>query len=120
MSTGNLRAWFPYPCNPDNCGDAQMGKVAITNVQYVDHPPSKPPSAPGSVAATASTDGTGAVTVRWAAPTDLGGAQRDLHGHRGLAERRDAPTAAADTTGLEHTFTGLTLGRAYTFTVTAR
>ena len=34
LGTGNLRAWFPYPCNPDNCGDPQKGNGAqITSIQ---------------------------------------------------------------------------------------
>ena len=38
LKTGNLRAWFPYPCNPDNCEDPQKGRVEITGVQYWSHP----------------------------------------------------------------------------------
>ncbi len=66
LGTGNLRAWFPYPCNPDNCGDPQAGNGAqITSIMHA-------PSAPGSVAATANNDGS--IEVTWSAPQDLGNA----------------------------------------------
>ncbi len=118
LGTGNLRAWFPYPCNPDDCGDPQKGKVEITGVQYVEPAP-QTPSAPGSVAATASTDGTGSITVRWAPPTDLGGPAVTYTVTAASPNDGPLPSPASGITGLEHTFTGLTLGRAYTFTVTA-
>ena len=44
--TGNLRAWFPYPCNPDNCGDVLAGKVDV-ELQQVSDPAFTKPSAPG-------------------------------------------------------------------------
>lgn len=29
-STGNIRAWYPYPCEPDDCVDPLKGKVDIS------------------------------------------------------------------------------------------
>ncbi len=31
---GNLRTWFTYPCDPEACGDALLGRVVIGAVQY--------------------------------------------------------------------------------------
>ncbi len=118
FGTGNLRAWFPYPCNPDNCGDPQQGRVSITNVQYTE-PPLQIPSAPGSVAATASTDGTGSINVQWKPPANLGGPSVTYTVTATSPNGGTIPDPASGITGLEHTFTGLTLGRAYTFTVKA-
>ena len=118
LGTGNLRAWFPYPCNPDNCGDPQAGRVQITDLQYTE-PPLQVPSSPGSVAATATTDGSGSITVRWKPPTDLGGPSVTYTVTADSPNGATLPAPASGITGLEHTFPGLTLGRAYTFTVTA-
>ncbi len=120
LGTGNLRAWFPYPCNPDDCGDPQKGQVEITGVQYVE-PALQTPSAPGSVEATASTNGTGSITVRWAPPANLGGPSV-TYTVTALSSNGGGPLplpAPSGITGLEHTFSGLALGRAYSFTVKA-
>ena len=69
--------------------------------------------------ATATTDGTGSVDGRVGAPDRPRAAERDLHRHPHFDEWRDAPTAATGVTGLSHTFTGLALGRAYSFSVVA-
>lgn len=115
--TGNLRAWFPYPCVPDRCRDPLVGSLAITDVRLVP-PATRPPSPAGSVAAVASTDGSGNVTVTWAHAADPGGP--------GLRYRVAATTgpgaaapSAAEVTGTSHTFAGLVLGQPYTFSVTA-
>ena len=68
--TGNLRAWFPYPCNPDRCTDPLRGSVTVTAAPAGD--PVRAPSPPRAVIATAHTDGTG-VTVQWQPSIDSGG-----------------------------------------------
>ncbi len=118
LETGNLRAWFPYPCNPDNCRDPLVGAVDMELVQVSD-PPYTRPSAPGSVKAVATTDGTGAAVVTWAAPVNLG-AYSVTYTLEGRAEDGGSPlTPITGITGLSTTVTGLSLGRAYTFTVKA-
>ena len=119
LATGNLRAWFPYPCNPDECGDPLVGQVSISRVQDTPPPVTNPPSAPGSVQATATTDGTGTVTVTWAAPADLQAPSVTYTITPSSLNGGSPLTAATNITGLSHTFTGLTLGRAYSFSVVA-
>ncbi len=70
--TGNLRAWFPYPCNPDDCTDPLAGAIQIGAVGTTP-PATRAPSPPGAVRATASTDGSGSIGVSWAHSTDPGG-----------------------------------------------
>jgi endonuclease YncB( thermonuclease family) len=115
--TGNLRAWFPYPCNPDSCGDPAQGALAITSLG-LNPPPVRAPSAPGVVAATASTDGSGNVTVTWAHATDPGGPNLSYTVNASSAAGT-VPAPATGITGTSHTFSGLTLGRDYSFTVKA-
>jgi hypothetical protein len=119
FKTGNLRAWFPYPCNPDECGDVLQGKVAMQLVQIAD-PPYTKPSAPGSVRAEATTNGTGQATVNWAEPVNLGGPAVTYTVTAtptdGGAPVGPVPVAAGQ---LSQVLSGLTLGRGYTFTVTA-
>ena len=33
-STGNIRAWYPYPCEPEDCVDPLKGKVDISGVTW--------------------------------------------------------------------------------------
>ena len=69
LGTGNLRAWFPYPCNPDNCGDPHVGQVSISKVQDAPPPVTKRPSAPGAVAGHGNHGWVRQwMTVTWAAP----------------------------------------------------
>jgi hypothetical protein len=116
-ATGNLRAWFPYPCNPDDCTDPLAGRVEITRVQAGD-PPLHAPSAPGSRAATATTDGSGDVHLAWAAPHDLGGPgvtySIEVSSVNGSGTHRIDGVA-----GTSHTVTGLDLDQAYSFEVRA-
>lgn len=116
--TGNLRAWFPYPCDPDDCRDVLRGSLDMT-LDQVSDPALTKPSAPGEVTAVASTDGTGTATVTWAEPVNLGANSvtytLDVTAEDGGAE----PAPITGIGGLSRTVTGLTLGRAYTFTVTA-
>ena len=80
--TGNLRTWFAYPCNPDTCNDPVnnplKGGVAIDSVRATD-PARTKPSAPQAVVAQSTLDGSGAVTVSWSPPSDLGGPAGDVH-----------------------------------------
>ena len=116
-ATGNLRAWFPYPCNPDDCVDPLAGRVAITHVQAEDPSPHAP-SAPGSLAATATTDGSGDVHLNWAAPTDLGG-PRVTYSIEGSSADQHQTLRIDDVTGTSYTVTGLDPDQAYTFEVRA-
>ena len=118
LRTGNLRAWFPYPCNPDACTDRLAGRVSVRATQVSD-PPQERPSAPGSVRAVASTDGTGRVTVSWAAPTNLGAPAVTYTIIARATDGGAQPAAVTGVTGLTQTIGGLTLGRAYDFTVRA-
>ena len=119
FNTGNLRAWFPYPCNPDECGDELQGKVSITRVQDATAPVTKAPSAPGSVLAMPSTDGSGSVTVTWSPPADLQ-AESVTYTVTPESPNGGAPlTPVSGITGLSSAVTGLALGRAYSFSVVA-
>jgi hypothetical protein len=115
-TTGNLRAWFPYPCNPDDCTDPLEGAITMST-PVLDSPPVRTPSDPGSVAATASTDGSGTVTVTWAAPNDLGGPSVTYR----VRAVPDTGTVAPEstTTTPTATFTNLPLGVGYRFDVRA-
>lgn len=119
FATGNLRTWFAYPCNPDGCQDPLSGKVRIAGLQRI-APSTREPSAPGSVVATASTDGSGNVTVSWAAPIDSGSAEALVY--RVSATSPDgghlpSPRQLAETSW---TFSGLEVDKSYQFSVTAR
>ncbi len=116
--TGNLRAWFPYPCNPDDCRDVLRGVVDMT-LDQVSDPASTRPSAPGSVTAVASTDGTGTAAVTWAEPVNVGAYSVTYTLTAKAQDGGAEPAPITGITGRSRTVTGLTLGRAYTFTVTA-
>jgi len=116
--TGNMRAWFPYPCNPDDCGDVLQGRVSMELVQ-ISNPPYTTPSAPGSVTAAATTDGTGRVALSWAAPVNLGSPSVTYTVTATAVDGGAEPAPITGITGLGHTVSGLTLGRAYTFSVAA-
>jgi endonuclease YncB( thermonuclease family) len=118
LGTGNLRAWFPYPCSPDNCGDAMSGAITMSS-PVLDSPPVRKPSNPGSVAAQASTDGSGNVTVTWAPPNDFGGPTMSYTVTPTSSDGGSVPAAAANVTATSYTFTGLTVGRSYRFAVRA-
>lgn len=47
-STGNIRAWYPYPCEPEDCVDPLKGKVDISGVTWEEDP--TPPATPGDAA----------------------------------------------------------------------
>ncbi len=116
--TGNLRAWFPYPCNPDDCTDPLQGKLAVDVVQSQD-PAQTKPSAPGSVTAVASSDGTGKATVTWAEPVNLGGPSVTYTLTTTAVDGGTRPAPVVGIGALSQTVSGLTLGHAYTFSVTA-
>jgi titin len=117
LRTGNLRAWFPYPCNPDNCGDVLSGGITMSS-PVLDSPPVRKPSNPGSVAATASTTATGTAVVTWAAPNDLGGPSVTYTVSASSSDGGVVPSPASvpDTT---YSFTALTPGKSYRFSVKA-
>ena len=79
--TGNLRAWFPYPCNPDACGGSLGGQVSITSGPGTD-PAMTDPSAPGSVVAHGDDRRKRATcTVTWGPPETSAGRDRHLRDH---------------------------------------
>ena len=76
--TGNLRSWFPYPCNPDNCRDPLV-KLAEASTLDVITPSAGDwntgqdiPGTPRQLNATAEADGSGDITVTWIPPTSHG------------------------------------------------
>ncbi len=115
-TTGNLRAWFPYPCNPDDCVDPLVGALKMST-PVLDSPPVRKPSDPGSVTSTASVDGLGNVTVAWAAPNDLGGPKVTYRIKAVPDTGTVAPELTSTTTSV--TFGGLPLGVGYRFDVRA-
>ena len=70
--TGNLRAWFPYPCNPDNCGDVLSGAITMSHsrARWDARAQAEQPRLGGR---DGEHDGRGTATVTWAHPNDLGG-----------------------------------------------
>jgi fibronectin type 3 domain-containing protein len=118
LATGNLRAWFPYPCNPDNCGDVLTGGISMS-APFLSSPPVRKPSNPGSVTAQATTDGSGNVTVTWAAPNDFGGPTISYTITPSSTDGGSVPAAATGVTETSYTFPGLTLGKSYRFAVRA-
>lgn len=122
-STGNLRSWFPYPCNPDTCADVLKDVVRIGTIQQTT-PAQRAPSAPGSVAATAATDSDptsatgGRAVVTWQAPQDLGG-PAVTYTVTATPVNDGATVSVPGITALTHTVPGLTVGKAYTFSVKA-
>lgn len=122
FATGNLRAWFPYPCNPDSCRDPLAGKVRITGVQENSAlAPTRKPSAPGSVAATATTDGTSNIAVTWAPPVDFGSTGTITYRVSATSPDGGSIPWAQETTATSVTFSDhVDLNKAYQFTVTAR
>ena len=118
LGTGSLRAWFPYPCNPDACTDPLKGKVTISNVR-ASAPPDEAPSAPGSVRVVATTDGTGLVTVSWAAPTSPGSESLTYSVFAHAVDGGAEPAPITGITGTRQVVSGLTPDREYRFTVQA-
>lgn len=119
FGTGNLRAWFPYPCNPDDCGDVLSGAITMS-APALDGTPVRKPSDPGAVSATASTTAAGTATVTWAAPNDLGGPSVTYTVTASSSDGAAAPASTAGVTATTHSFTTLTPGKPYRFTVTAK
>ena len=117
-SIGALRAWFPYPCNPDDCSDPLRGKVTLGTIR-ASAPPEQVPSAPGAVRAFASADGSGRVTVSWAASRSPGSDDMTYSLVTRAVDNGAAPGTLSKLTGTSHVVSGLTLGRGYTFTVQA-
>ncbi len=117
--TGNLRAWFPYPCNPDDCRDPLVGALAVVPPEDGDwNTGQEPPSAPRQVDVEAGADGSLGVT--WLAPASVGN-------EAGVIEYRvkadgPGPNASRDVPARKNTttLTGLTPGTRYTVTVAAR
>ena len=116
--TGNLRAWFPYPCNPDNCGDVLSGGITMST-PALDGTPIRKPSNPGSVAAEASTTAAGTAVVNWVAPSDLGGPSVTYTVAASSSDGGAVPASAVGVTGTTHTFSTLTPGKSYQFSVKA-
>lgn len=116
--TGNLRAWFPYPCNPDSCDDVLTGALTMSS-PVLTSPPTRAPSDPGSVTATASTSAAGSVTVTWAAPNDPGAPSVTYSVGASAGSGATVPPTVSGVKGLSRSFTGLTPGKAYLFWVRA-
>ncbi len=115
LATGNLRAWFPYPCNPDECADPQAGRAAITDV-----------AVPGARPECARLRRGHRQHRRLRARSRCAGPRRRTSGGPGVTYTVTAaspnggtiPAAVSGVTGLETTVIGA-VGRAYTFTVSA-
>jgi endonuclease YncB( thermonuclease family) len=116
--TGNMRAWFPYPCNPDECRDPlrgalSVGKPTFDNAEVV-------PSAPRQVDVASGTDGS--LDVIWQEPTSVGDAA-GITGYRVVATPVGGDALApkvVDESQLSTNLDGLTAGSAYNVTVAAR
>ena len=122
--TGNLRTWFPYPCNPDDCMDPLLGKVAVLPPDAADWNTGQDlPSAPRQVDVTAAADNTGDISIAWQAPTYIGDSV-GITGYRISGTEVGGPALSTNTVGaappLTYTWTGLTAGKAYSFAVEAQ
>lgn len=118
--TGNLRAWFPYPCDPDDCVDPLRGKVAVGSVDRSGG--QDVPSAPRDVRAAAASDGSGDLAVTWRVPSSLGDAV-GVTGYRVSASAVGGGDPVAVTVGASArsaVLDALVAGRTYTVTVAAR
>ena len=122
--TGNLRTWFPYPCNPDDCIDPLLGKAAVLPPDAADwNTGQELPSAPRQVDVTAAADNTGSISIAWQAPTYVGDSV-GITGYRISGTEVGGPALSTKTVGaappLIYTWTGLTAGKAYSFAVEAQ
>lgn len=121
--TGNLRAWFPYPCNPDTCDTSASnplrGKLEIASIRATD-PARRAPSRPQAVVAQAAADGSGSIRVTWKAPADLGG-PADAISYTVTAESATGLTTKHPdrSRATSRTFSDLQPGVQHTFRVTA-
>ena len=77
----------------------------------------KPVPAPAAPTLGGSTVGQGSITARWSS-TDASITGYEVQLYRGTGDTVDGPVVT--TSGTSHTFTGLTAGQAYTFTVRAQ
>ncbi len=120
--TGNLRAWGPYPCDPDNCVAGLSGKLSVVQPKDADWATGQDtPSAPWGVSVSTAADGSGGVTVSWKAPTYTGGSALTEFQVSGTQVGGSAlKTRTVGTSTTSTTWTGLTPGKQYTFQVTTR
>jgi endonuclease YncB( thermonuclease family) len=119
--TGNLRAWAPYPCNPDECADPLKGALTVQTPAAGDWRTGVDlPSAPRQVDLAAGSNRD--ITVTWQPPTYLGDAVgitqyrvvlSPTGGGTPVTRNLDAPATST-------TFTGLPVGSAHSVTVEAR
>ncbi len=121
LQTGNLRAAFAYPCNPDDCRDPLKGSLSVvTPTPESWQTGQEPPSAPRQVDVSAGVDAD--LTVTWQVPTSLGNAA-GITDYRVAATPRDgspATTTVVPGTRRTATVTGLAAGVAHDVTVAAR
>lgn len=116
--TGNMRAWFPYPCNPDECSDPLVGALNVVEPTADDWASGQEvPSAPRQVDVTSNAEGS--LDVTWLAPTSVGDAV-GISGYEVVATPvGGAALPAESATGLSKTLSGLTPGTDYTVAVAA-
>lgn len=119
--TGNLRAAFAYPCNPDDCRDPLTGSVSVVTPSAASwRTGQEPPSSPRQVDVTSGASGD--LTVAWQRPTSVGD-EDGITGYRVIAAPRDGSPPVADVVAARKrstTLVGLTAGVAYDVTVAAR
>ena len=118
--TGNMRAWFPYPCNPDECGDPLVGALNVVEPTSDDwNDGQEVPSAPRQVDVTSNAEGS--LDVTWLEPTSVGDLD-GITGYRVIAAPVDGealdPIPVAKTE-LSVTLDGLTAETDYLVTVAA-